>query len=75
MTLKYIGIKLVEAWPQAVGHVGSQQEGYAVKYPDGYMSWSPKATFEAAYIPVHSDYNVTVDIKTESCLVPAKQSQ
>jgi hypothetical protein len=25
------------------------QEGYAVKYPDGYISWSPKAVFEAAY--------------------------
>lgn len=25
------------------------REGYRVKYPDGYESWSPKATFEKAY--------------------------
>lgn len=23
--------------------------GYMVKYPDGYVSWSPKAVFEDAY--------------------------
>lgn len=28
------------------------EPGYAVKYADGYTSWSPKAVFEAAYIPV-----------------------
>ncbi len=28
------------------------EEGYAVRYPDGYMSWSPKETFfEEAYRP------------------------
>lgn len=26
-------------------------EGYKVVYEDGYVSWSPKATFEAAYRP------------------------
>lgn len=25
------------------------QEGYIVKYPDGYISWSPKEAFESAY--------------------------
>lgn len=25
------------------------EEGYRVKYEDGYLSWSPKAVFEAAY--------------------------
>lgn len=25
------------------------QEGYIVKYPDGYISWSPKEVFEKAY--------------------------
>ncbi len=24
-------------------------EGYIVKYPDGYISWSPKEVFESAY--------------------------
>ena len=28
------------------------QPGYAVKYPDGYVSWSPKAVFEAAYLAI-----------------------
>lgn len=27
-------------------------DGYAVKYPDGYQSWSPAAAFEAAYLPL-----------------------
>lgn len=25
------------------------REGYIVKYPDGYISWSPKEAFEEAY--------------------------
>lgn len=29
-----------------------QQQGYAVKYEDGYISWSPKDVFEAAYLPI-----------------------
>lgn len=51
----YYGTKRVEAWPEtksawpdAIG--GS--EGYAVKYADGYTSWSPKAVFEAVYQPL-----------------------
>jgi hypothetical protein len=49
MTQYYIGCKQVEAWEQEseTGH-----PGYAVKYPDGYISWSPKETFEAAYLPM-----------------------
>lgn len=31
------------------------QDGYGVRYPDGYQSWSPKATFEAAYLPMGED--------------------
>lgn len=27
------------------------EEGYRVRYPDGYESWSPKAVFEEAYRP------------------------
>lgn len=35
----------------------AQVEGYAVKYPDGYVSWSPKAVFEEAYLPLgHIDH-------------------
>ena len=61
---KYIGAKLIEAepayrvdgkiysasWPIPVG--GLAEEGYRVRYADGYESWSPKAVFEAAYLLV-----------------------
>ena len=38
----YIGVKIVKAEPKEKNGV----PGYAVKYPDGYVSWSPKETFE-----------------------------
>jgi hypothetical protein len=45
MTHRYIGIKEVVAWSaQKDG-----KDGYGVKYEDGYISWSPKDTFEKAY--------------------------
>lgn len=45
MTHEYIGTKIITAWPaQKDG-----QPGYGVKYEDGYISWSPQGTFEAAY--------------------------
>lgn len=31
---------------------GHSQEGYAVQYPDGYTSWSPKEVFKTAYFPM-----------------------
>ena len=48
MTQHYVGTNLVTAWPE------NQQgrDGYAVKYADGYISWSPKDTFEEAYRPL-----------------------
>lgn len=58
---KYIGIKLVEAKPMTRGEYNDYKgwtipegenpndEGYVVKYEDGYVSWSPKETFEKAY--------------------------
>ncbi|WP_369952294.1 Gp49 family protein [Ralstonia syzygii] len=46
MTQHYIGTKQITAWPEEKGG----QLGYAVKYQDGYTSWCPKATFEAAYL-------------------------
>jgi hypothetical protein len=42
---RYIGTKEIEAEPQEK----DGREGYAVRYPDGYVSWSPKEAFEAAY--------------------------
>lgn len=42
----YIGVKIVKAEPQKKNGV----PGYRVKYPDGYVSWSPKETFENTYL-------------------------
>lgn len=41
----YIGVKIVKAEPQEK----EGQPGYKVKYSDGYVSWSPKETFEKSY--------------------------
>lgn len=46
MTEHYIGTKQILAWPQDK----DGQPGYAVKYQDGYISWSPKDVFDAAYL-------------------------
>ena len=41
----YLGVKRVEAYPEE----RDGKPGYAVIYPDGYKSWSPRAVIEAAY--------------------------
>ena len=58
---KYIGTKMVEAEPMTRGDYNkykgwniatngsSTDEGYLVKYPDNYISWSPKSAFDEAY--------------------------
>ena len=61
---KYIGTKIIEAAPaiRKGGKVYEEgwpipksmdptEEGYKVRYPDGYESWSPKDVFEEAYRP------------------------
>lgn len=58
----YLGCKIIKAVPMTVGEfedftagaasrIPSPREtrGYKVTYPDGYVSWSPKETFENAY--------------------------
>lgn len=54
---KYIGTKEVEAESrEALQHSAlNPAPGYAVKYPDGYESWSPKDVFEAAYRKTEGD--------------------
>jgi len=63
---KYIGTKMVEAEPafRLDGEVHPiemidmlldeekerAEEGYELRYPDGYISWSPKEVFERAYM-------------------------
>ena len=58
--LLYIGTKLIRAFPcdrrsflrdvkgEDVTNLETEP-GYQVTYPDGYISWSPKETFETAY--------------------------
>ena len=56
---RYIGTKIVKAqpldecsWLASKGEDVSAREtrpGYQVIYEDGYVSWSPKETFERAY--------------------------
>lgn len=45
----YIGTKVISAEPAEK----DGQDGYKVAYHDGYVSWSPKATFEEAYRPLN----------------------
>lgn len=58
----YIGVKIVKAKPatkaeflaladepRKISEGNTDAEGYIVKYPDGYVSWSPKDVFEKAY--------------------------
>lgn len=58
MTQQYIGSKIVTAWPSTKPGGGTKENpepdkaGYAVKYADGYTSWSPADVFEAAYLPL-----------------------
>ena len=45
MTAQFIGVKKVLAWPEEK----DGKAGYAVKYEDGYISWSPADVFERSY--------------------------
>lgn len=46
----YIGTKLVEAVPAIRKSGGVEEDGYKVRYADGYESWSPKDVFERSYL-------------------------
>ena len=61
----YIGAKIIQAEPMDEctfladfkGEDVTNREtrsGYKVLYPDGYVSWSPKETFETAYREITS---------------------
>ena len=61
---KYIGCKLIEAEPMTRGDYNKyrgrnitedenpEEKGYLVRYPDGYLSWSPGTIFDKAYLEV-----------------------
>lgn len=78
---RYIGAKLIEAEPayrvndQVILPIGwhtspgdKVEEGYMVRYRDGYESWSPKAVFEAAYLPL----TVNPDLRTDAPSISAE---
>lgn len=60
----YVGVKVIQSKPMTRGEYNTyrgwntpenenpEDEGYLVKYPDGYESWSPKKQFEEAYLEV-----------------------
>lgn len=61
----YIGLKFITAFRESLALFNErtgknitpstkEEMGYAVTYPDGYESWSPKSVFEAAYREVTS---------------------
>lgn len=51
MTKKYIGTKIITAFPQEK----DGNPGYGVIYVDGYTSWSPKEVFEESYRAIERD--------------------
>ncbi len=78
-----------EEWPEESARIPelphTEQEGYAVRYADGYESWSPKDVFERAYLPISINENLRtakpsisqqmVDdfiVKTEVCTMGEK---
>jgi hypothetical protein len=60
----YYGTKRVEAWPKEA----INGPGYAVRYPDGYESWSPEDVFEAAY-------HVETDMPFEGALTAMREGR
>ena len=60
---KYVGCKVIKAEPckawKDVGEHKIGDEGYKVVYTNGYVSWSPKDVFEAAYTQVPFGWDVT----------------
>lgn len=73
----YIGAKIIKAFPesesafmrnvkQRTGSNIGNRPGYRVIYPDGYISWSPKDTFEQAYRKVSAEETKLVTEGTEN---------
>jgi hypothetical protein len=77
----YIGTKIIAAEPMdelmfsikikrvdrviPVDSNGAGQPGYKVRYEDGYISWSPKETFERAYRKVTNEEKIIITGKGE----------
>lgn len=74
---EYVGIKMISACPMTLRQAKSEygvkvgdsstadhnDEGYLVRYKDGYVSWSPKAVFDAAHQPTSGmSYEMAVTV-------------
>ena len=79
---KYIGTKMIEAKPMNKGDYNKYRgwtipedenpadEGYFVKYSDGYESWSPKKQFEEAYRDCKSmTFGIALELLKKGCKV------
>lgn len=53
---------------EAFPNFPSVEDGYRVRYADGYVSWSPKETFEKAYLPL----NINEELGTSAPSIGAK---
>lgn len=73
---QYIGTKLINAEPIKQGNFyakyhpddivpqsinWSEEDGYAVQYEDGYISWSPKKIFEESYLELTTNKELRTD--------------
>lgn len=79
---KFIGTKMIEAKPMNRGEYNKYRgwdmpadenpndEGYLVKYQDGYESWSPKKQFEDAYRDCNGmTFGIALELLKEGCKV------
>lgn len=79
---EYIGTKMIEAEPMDRGAYNKYRgweipegenpadEGYLVKYQDGYESWSPKKQFEDAYRDcMGMTFGIALELLKEGCKV------
>ena len=48
-------ITITDDLPVAFPNFPSVEDGYRVRYADGYVSWSPKEAFERAYLPLETN--------------------
>ena len=76
--VNYIGIKKIKAEPMTRGDYNKfrgwnipenenpNDNGYIVKYSDGYISWSPKSVFEEAYDEIGNNHLIDTVVLMKS---------
>ncbi|MBU4010107.1 MAG: hypothetical protein KJ882_05015 [Proteobacteria bacterium] len=64
----FLGVKIVEAWPEMQGDI----PGYGVKYEDDHVSWRPKEAFERAFFPMGEDPSKVNPVMVDSFLGTAE---